>query len=89
MQTENMLDGEGANGWKIDLLPDWVLSRLAPYNAEGRARRLSELLAALVRAAPEDYPPDAGLGPQVRPFEETLSAFRVLQEHFYPGQGRS
>ena len=30
------------------------------------------------------YPPDGGLPEQVRPYEETFSAFALLKETFFP-----
>lgn len=45
-------DGEGFGAWDGEKLPTWLVRQFAPYTAEGRARRLSELYAALVAAHP-------------------------------------
>jgi len=49
-----------------------------------RIEELERQVRLLTGIADTNRPQDQGLGPQVRSFEDTLSAFRVLQEHFYP-----
>lgn len=52
MAEEFLIDGEGGGGWRLDLLPTWLQRDLAPFTAERRAKRLSELQAALRWAEP-------------------------------------
>lgn len=53
LDHRNELDGEGADGWRLECLPKWLLSHLAPLNAAARARRLKELHMALDAARQE------------------------------------
>jgi len=49
-EAEFKYDGEGFGAWDGSKLPDWLVRHFAPYTAEARARKLSDLYTALVAA---------------------------------------